>query len=119
MSRTNEPFPLFPPSKISKLAQLGCPSVLSAAHAWNAELLAQMLVPLLTMPPPVSVHEVKSWRMVRDRLSKKSLSSYEPGDRQAEQPLTDVYQPSGLGMHTQSRTSLAGQWSFWQVSMRW
>jgi hypothetical protein len=55
--------------------------------------------------------------MVRDRLSKKSPSSYEPGDRHARQPFIEAYH---LSMQTHSRMPLLGPpLSFWQVSMVW
>ena len=119
MSKMYDPFPPFPLANPSYLAQLASPPVLSAAHARKLELLAQMLSPSLTMPPPTSVHETNSWLMVRDRLSKKSPSSYEPGDRHARQPFIDVYHPSGLGMQTQDRMPLLAPVSFWHVSIFW
>jgi hypothetical protein len=83
-----------------------------------------MLSPSLDTPPPASVHETNSWVMVRDRLSKKSLSSNEPGDRHARQPFMDVYHPPGspFSMHTQSRMGLLVLMFlgiFWQVSIAW
>lgn len=104
--------------KSSALAQLGSFEFLSlsAVQTRKAELLAQMLMPSLTTPPPALVHDTKSCVTVLAMLSKKlSMPASVPELRQVRHWSIQPYHPSGLllGRQMQSRMLLLGPLSFW------
>jgi len=104
--------------KSSSLAQLGSLEdlSLSAVQRRNMALLAQILVPSLTTPPPALVHDTKSCVTVRAIISKKLfMPASLPDPKQVRHWSIHPYQPSGLplGRQMHSRVLALGPLSFW------